>query len=309
MEKTIVVVVVGCNYVLAKRSPSDVISPKTKTTPVRLSVCRRTFYPGEGVCRHTQTRTDKQNRTNKKRRPPTIRALLPSHPSIHPSIHPPLSHPSAPQYRSLPLFLYVSGTRIKSFVWWLKGGIIRYKMPKFSLEFPRPVVLPCQSCSFVVRRALSQNTLSLTRTHSSSPTHQLLFSLCCCPRSQLGQAHLILGLVQVLCRVIRRGEPAEEDKDGHGREQDDGDAAQDGAAVAKVGPLPPGLAHVALDGLVAELVVDHAAEGNAVAEELQGGDLSAPDHHRGDDQEDILEHAAEGEDEGGSLANLLGEAG
>lgn len=63
------------------------------------------------------------------------------------------------------------------------------------------------------------------------------------------------------------------------REHDDAKLAQDGLALAEVGPLAAGLAHVALDLLVAELVVDHASKGDAVAEELQTSNLRAPNHH------------------------------
>ena len=46
------------------------------------------------------------------------------------------------------------------------------------------------------------------------------------------------------------------------------------------------------------------AERDAVAEELGCGDGSAPDEDGGDNEEDVLEDAAESEDEGGCLADL-----
>lgn len=63
------------------------------------------------------------------------------------------------------------------------------------------------------------------------------------------------------------------------------------------------LTSVALDLVVAELVVNHATESNGVTEELQTGDVGAPDHHGGADKHDILQHTAEGKDDSRSLAN------
>ena len=63
------------------------------------------------------------------------------------------------------------------------------------------------------------------------------------------------------------------------------------------------LTSVALDLVVAELVVDHATEGNGVTEELQTGDVCAPDQHGGADKHDVLQHTAEGKNDGRSLAN------
>ena len=122
---------------------------------------------------------------------------------------------------------------------------------------------------------------------------------------QLRQAHLVLSPIQVTCGVVRRGKPAEDDKDSHEDEGNDSNAAEHGAAVAEIGPLPASLTRIALDRLVAELVVDHAAKRNAVAEELEPSDLGAPNHHGGEDEEDILEHTAQSEDEGRGLADLL----
>jgi hypothetical protein len=119
-------------------------------------------------------------------------------------------------------------------------------------------------------------------------------------------AHLGLGLVQVRGRVnpAGGGKASQQDEEGQERKDNDRYAAEDRLAVAKVGPLAAGLAGVALDGLEPELVVDHAAEGNAVAKELQSRNLGAPDNHGGDDEHDILEDTAEGEDKGGGLADL-----
>jgi len=58
----------------------------------------------------------------------------------------------------------------------------------------------------------------------------------------------------------------EEDKQD---QSDDGKTAEGRLAVSEISPLAAGLASVALESLVPELVVDHAAQGDAVAEELE----------------------------------------
>ena len=71
-------------------------------------------------------------------------------------------------------------------------------------------------------------------------------------------------------------------------------------------PTTTAIGKEGFDSIDTELVVDHAAEGDAVAEELQGCDRSAPNGHRGEDEEDIFEDTAEGHDKGGGFANLVG---
>lgn len=61
---------------------------------------------------------------------------------------------------------------------------------------------------------------------------------------------------------------------------------------------------VGLHLLVAKLVVEHATESDAVAEDLETRDLSAPDEDRCNDEQDILEDTAKSEDEAGGFANL-----
>ena len=75
---------------------------------------------------------------------------------------------------------------------------------------------------------------------------------------------------------------------------------------AVLGPGAAGLRQVLPEGGGAEFVVDEAAEGDGVAEELEGGDAGAPDPHGGGDEEDVFEDAAEGEDEGGGASDLGG---
>ena len=98
---------------------------------------------------------------------------------------------------------------------------------------------------------------------------------------------------------------AKQGQDEECEQGDDQETPQERMAVPKLGPLAAGLGHVALDGLVAKLIVDHAAQRNAVAEELQRRDLGAPDEHGGSDEHDILEDTAERQDKYRSLADLV----
>jgi hypothetical protein len=117
--------------------------------------------------------------------------------------------------------------------------------------------------------------------------------------------NLRLGLVQVVLGVnAGRCEPVEEDNHGEEDEHEDCDAAEDRLSVPEVCPLATGLASVALDRLVAELVVNHTTKSDAVSEELQASHLGAPDDHRGSNKENILEDTAEGEHKRGCFANL-----
>jgi hypothetical protein len=117
---------------------------------------------------------------------------------------------------------------------------------------------------------------------------------------------LIGELARVVVRGVSRGQATKQDEEREGGTNENGDLAEDGLVGTELGPLAVGLANVAFKLVNAKLVVDHAAEGNGVSEELQGGNLGAPDHHGGNDQEDILEHAAKSEDNSGRLADLFG---
>lgn len=105
-------------------------------------------------------------------------------------------------------------------------------------------------------------------------------------------------------RSVARGHRSEEQE-----EKEDDSANDDALALSRVigtvlGPRAVGLAGVVLDLVTTELVVDQTHQGNRVTEELETGDGSVPEHHRGGDQEDILEDTAQGHDQGRSLANL-----
>lgn len=69
--------------------------------------------------------------------------------------------------------------------------------------------------------------------------------------------------------------------------------------------------NVVLDGdvalselFVAEGVVDQATKCQAIAEELEGGDLGVPDDDGSNDKQNVLEDAGEGHYETGSLTDL-----
>lgn len=118
-----------------------------------------------------------------------------------------------------------------------------------------------------------------------------------CHAPHLGGVRNVFGSV-LWCQAAK-----EEEEDQH-RAANDDELAHGGASLAHLSPVAAGLASVALERLSTELVVDHTTEGDAVTKELQTADLGAPDEHGGDNEEDILEHTAEREDQGGSLANL-----
>lgn len=122
-----------------------------------------------------------------------------------------------------------------------------------------------------------------------------------------GNTHLARSLAHELVgslRSIGGSKPAEEEEEREDHENDDGNLAQDRSGVAKLGPLAATLSGIVPDLLVAELVVDHATQSDAVAEELETRDLGAPDEHGGGNQHDVLEDSAEGEDKGRGLADL-----
>lgn len=117
----------------------------------------------------------------------------------------------------------------------------------------------------------------------------------------------VLDGVEVGRHDTARARAAQEQDDDEEDGSNDGDAAGGRAVGAELGPLAAGGAGVLLEVVTAELVVDEPGQGNAVTEGLQAADRVAEDEHRGDDEQDVLEHARESHDERGSLANLCGQ--
>ena len=112
-------------------------------------------------------------------------------------------------------------------------------------------------------------------------------------------------LARIVVRCVRRGKTAEQNEEHEGTADEYGDFAQDRLAGTKLGPLSVGLANVTLELFETELVVDHATKSNSVAKELQRSDLGTPDHHGSNNKQNVFEHTAQGEDNGGRLADLL----
>lgn len=95
-------------------------------------------------------------------------------------------------------------------------------------------------------------------------------------------ANLRLGLVQIILGVDTGWcESVEEHDDGEEGEDNHRNTAEDGLAVTEISPLAAGFTSIALDRFVAELIVNHATQGDAVSKELQAGNLGAPNDHRG----------------------------
>ena len=120
-------------------------------------------------------------------------------------------------------------------------------------------------------------------------------------------SQLLVGVCGVLSRDSASGtNAAKKENDGDKNSDDNNELAGSWATGAVVSPSALRRSHVFLDLVGSELVVDEAAERNAVSEELEGGDGVAEDHHGGNDEEDVLEYTAEGHDKAGGSADLLG---
>lgn len=123
-------------------------------------------------------------------------------------------------------------------------------------------------------------------------------------RNLIGGRAVDLVHVGNVIRRIPRSHATEQQEDEGDHTTDQDQLAQHWTGVAKLRPLASGLSSVSLELVCSKLVVEHATQGNAVAEELQTADLSAPDKHGSDNEKDILQDSAEGEDERGGLADL-----
>jgi hypothetical protein len=120
-------------------------------------------------------------------------------------------------------------------------------------------------------------------------------------------SQLLVRICGVLSRDGTSGtDAAKEKNDGDKDSDDNNELARSRATGAVIGPSTLGRTHVLLDLVGAKLVVDEAAERNAVSEELKGRDGVAEDHHGGDDEKNVLEYTAEGHDKAGGSADLLG---
>ena len=103
---------------------------------------------------------------------------------------------------------------------------------------------------------------------------------------------------------VARGHGSHEKEENEDNSTKHNELALRGVVDAVLSPSTVGLSSVLLDLVTAKLVVNETDKSNRVAEKLSKGDGSLPDHHGGDDQEDIFENTAEGHNEGRSLADL-----
>lgn len=118
-------------------------------------------------------------------------------------------------------------------------------------------------------------------------------------------ANLVLRVLVVL-RSEARSKAAEQDEDDEDDETEDNHLAKSRVAGTVFSPSTATLAKVLLKLIGAKLVVDKTAEGNGVTEGLETGNGVLENHHGGEDEENILQHTGEGEDEGRGLADLWG---
>ena len=116
--------------------------------------------------------------------------------------------------------------------------------------------------------------------------------------------HLLCSRISIL-RRHRGRQTTHNQHDDQERAANDDELAHSRVTHTVVCPGALTLCDVALDLLAAELVVDEAAEGDGVAEGLEAGDGVMEEDHAGDDEEDVLEDAGQGEDERGGFANLI----
>lgn len=99
-------------------------------------------------------------------------------------------------------------------------------------------------------------------------------------------------------RGIARSKGAENHEHGHDDGSKDHQLAEDWASVAKLLPLHATLSEVFLQHLASKLVVDETTQSNAVTESLEKRDGVLEQEHGCEDEEDVLQHTGESEDEG-----------
>jgi hypothetical protein len=113
-----------------------------------------------------------------------------------------------------------------------------------------------------------------------------------------------LGRAEVVIGIVARGQTTEEDEDCDHHQAKDENLPHGRAGGAKLGPGAASLEQVLLYLLLTELEPEHSKEGDAVAEHLEVGDHGTPDENGGDDEEDILQDTAQGQDETRGFSDL-----
>ena len=120
--------------------------------------------------------------------------------------------------------------------------------------------------------------------------------------------HDVPNAVVELGRLVRSNGGAHSADDHEERDDDssqDDELTSNRTCLAKLSPGHGALAQVVLELLATELVVDQAAQSDAVAERLEKTDGVLEEHHGGKDEENVLEHTGERENKGRGLANLI----
>lgn len=115
--------------------------------------------------------------------------------------------------------------------------------------------------------------------------------------------HLVLGVLVVLGSEAR-SKTTEQHENNEDDEAENDELADSGVARAVFSPSTATLTKVLLELIGTELVVDETTEGNAVTKGLETRDGVLEDHHRGENEQDILQHTGKREDQGGGLADL-----
>lgn len=113
--------------------------------------------------------------------------------------------------------------------------------------------------------------------------------------------NVFIGAVTGRKLVSEAAEDKEEDNEDSG---EDDDLSEGRVTDTVVGPGTTASTSVFLELVCSELVVNETTESDRVTEELQRRDGIAEDEHRGENEEDILEHTGKRKDERGGSANL-----
>lgn len=113
---------------------------------------------------------------------------------------------------------------------------------------------------------------------------------------RLGTRYGIPGSGEVVLGVVAGGQTSKEDEDRDSDQTKDQKLPHGRPGGAKLGPGTAALREVLHYLLLAVPEPEHAKEGDGVAEHLEVGDHGAPDDDGGNDEEDILQDPAEGQD-------------
>lgn len=119
--------------------------------------------------------------------------------------------------------------------------------------------------------------------------------------------HVTNAVVEFVCRLrcISRSKRSEDEEKRDDDSSEDHEFAQNRTSLSELSPNHGALCKVFLHLLTAQLVVNEATQGDAVTESLQQANGVTEQDDRCKDEENVLEHARQGKDEGRSLADLV----